>query len=181
MSTGASRETRVISPNTNSSATRSPSTVTVTLGNASTILTSRSACLFMVGQSLLRKRYCLTLAAAQSYGPQHRLHASRALGELHRDRGDGDGFEPLADGAQVDGVFFRGDEHLGVALPAKLQQVFDVVFFVTIVVAEGGRGGRLAAGELQLQQKVLRTRDAAKRNRLRRQPLRRDAATRAPD
>ena len=45
ISTGASRETREISPNTNSSATRSPSTVTVTLGNDSTIFLSRAALL----------------------------------------------------------------------------------------------------------------------------------------
>src|SRR4029077_11225669 len=42
MSTGASRDTREISPYTNSSATRSPSTVIVTLGNASIIFRSRS-------------------------------------------------------------------------------------------------------------------------------------------
>ena len=45
ISTGASRETREISPKTNSSATRSPMTVTVTLGKDSTILRSRSVSL----------------------------------------------------------------------------------------------------------------------------------------
>src|SRR5450759_214738 len=42
ISTGASRETREISPNTNSSATRSARTVTVSLGKDSTIFRRRS-------------------------------------------------------------------------------------------------------------------------------------------
>src|SRR5690242_17960508 len=47
MRTGASRETREISPKTNSSATISPRTVTVVRGNDSTILRRRSVGWFL--------------------------------------------------------------------------------------------------------------------------------------
>src|SRR5262245_35189884 len=61
ISTGASRLTREISPKTNSSATRSPSTATLTRGKLSTIFSRRCAFEFLAG-FVIGKRIVLFLA-----------------------------------------------------------------------------------------------------------------------
>src|SRR5271169_3046758 len=86
ISTGASRETREISPNTNSSATKSPSTATVTLGNELTICFSRSVslgCLFMNVSGILS---CGASALANC--AQHGVQRTSFVQQFHLDRDD---------------------------------------------------------------------------------------------
>ena len=70
ISTGASRDTRGISPKINSSATGRPSTVTVVLGNDSTIFLSRSfslGCLFMCKRDSLTPCACVLRPPPRRY------------------------------------------------------------------------------------------------------------------
>src|SRR5438552_3815406 len=71
MSTGASRETREISPKTNSSATRSPSTATVRRGKASTIFARRCCVVVSVFGLVFMRIYRPTSAkSGQMWGTE---------------------------------------------------------------------------------------------------------------
>src|SRR5262249_12036201 len=121
--TGASRDTREISPKTNSSATRSPTTVIVTLGNDSTIFFSRSAslgCFVISTLRFLRLADLLTVRASLRNDPQHGIDSVSCVDEFHFDRNDCQGIQLREVFGEVDGIFFGGDESVRPALLAQL-------------------------------------------------------------
>src|SRR5262249_38224687 len=145
ISTGASRETREISPKTNSSATISPSTVTVALGKASTIFASRSVsfkCLVIVTSSPLvapafhqrPTNLPLTLpilscpAATLGKGMQDGIHSVSGVFQFHLHRDDRNRLQRGKISAQIHRIFFGGDESARFTFLFQLQQ-FAHVFF----------------------------------------------------
>src|SRR5205814_4161422 len=116
--TGASRETREISPKINSSATRSPTTVIVILGNDSTILISRS---FSLEFLLIRKIFSCPPSALLN-DAQDGIHCVSCVQQFHFHRNNSQGSESRQISTQVDGIFFSGDDSAGLALLTQLQQ-----------------------------------------------------------
>src|SRR5580704_130771 len=82
--TGASRETRDISPKTNSSATRSPTTVIVTLGNDSTIFRSRSDSLGCL--VIKQRRFSHGWSLSFCDHAQHGIHCVICVCQFHLHR-----------------------------------------------------------------------------------------------
>src|SRR5271170_1658116 len=183
ISTGASRDTREISPNTNSSATRSPRTVMVTLGNASIILRSRSAsfkCLVI--------RSLVAVSGIFSRAPppfldhaQHGIHNVSRVGQFHLDGDDRQRRERRQISAQVHRIFFGGDEAAALTALPELQQIAHVFFCVGVMIAEKRLGCGIDARGPQLQQKILWPRNAAEHHGPRRNILRYDAPPHSPD
>src|SRR5437899_6091499 len=114
ISTGASRETREISPKMNSSATRSPSTVTVTLGNASTIFFSRSV---SSGCLLISVRRIFSCPMPPFLNPtQHGIHRPSRVGKLHLHRDHRQRLQCRKIPVKIDAVFLGRDETPSLAL-----------------------------------------------------------------
>src|SRR5438270_1294036 len=122
ISTGASRDTREISPNINSSATRSPNTVTVMLGKSSTIFLSRSASLgcFVILSSAgippfaeTRLMTCAALPNSTfSFGDraEDSINSVSGIGEFHFHLDHREGLQRGEIRPEVNGVFLGGDE-----------------------------------------------------------------------
>src|SRR2546421_2974832 len=110
--TGASRETREISPKINSSATRSPTTVIVILANDSTIFISRSVSLEFL---LIRKIFSCPPSALLNEA-QDGIHSVSCVQQFHFHRNNSQGFESRQISIQVDCVLFRGDESASLTL-----------------------------------------------------------------
>src|ERR1700687_4374603 len=124
ISTGASRETREISPNTNSSATRSARTVIVSLGKDSTIFRRRSFSLmcFVINmpglnhlghwvQLKIFSRAGLPLRDSCENGSrQNGIHNVGGMVECKPELGDGEGIEGVLVRDEVDSVFFSGQK-----------------------------------------------------------------------
>src|SRR5882724_6470075 len=106
--TGASRETREISPKMNSSATRSPRTVTVVLGNASTILRRRSFSLTVLAmmESKIFSRARLSFRNSR----QNCIYKLGGTVEGDSQGGNSQGLKIGAQRSEVDGVFFGGQK-----------------------------------------------------------------------
>src|ERR1700683_1111062 len=168
ISTGASRDTREISPNTNSSATRSPSTVIVILGKASTIFRSRSTSLkcFVIRFAPCAVRAILSRAALPVLNhAQHGIHGVSCVCEFHFHWDYGERRESIEIASKVHCIFLGGDEAVGFASLPKLEQIANIFFRIKVVVAIESFSDGIDAGGLQLQQKILRPRDAAEHDR----------------
>src|ERR1051326_6654068 len=202
ISTGASRDTREISPKTNSSATRSPNTVTVRLGKSSTIFLSRSpslGCFVIIpivapavaGASRPRvvevamtQRYRQILScAAFSFVDlaQDGIHGVSCIGQFHVHGNDRERLKRGKVWPEVDRIFLSSDKPSRLAALFQFQQFADVLFFIRMVVAVKCFGNRLDVGGAQLQQKILRTCDPAEHHRSWWNILRLDAAPQAPN
>src|SRR5450631_168803 len=162
ISTGASRDTREISPNTNSSATKSPSTVTVMRGNAATIFRGRSASL---GARVIRK----TIFSREIFSrrrpafPNHAQNSIQSVSgvkEFHSSARDGDPIKRRKQRAEIDRVFFGGDETTGVVLLTQGSEIADIFLRVRVVVAVKLRGGWVNTSGLQLIDELLGASDA---------------------
>src|SRR5580704_16084761 len=179
ISTGASRDSREISPNTNSSATKSPSTVMVTLGNASIIFRSRSApfkC-FVIRFRGTRRSVAVwgifsRVAAPFLNHAQHGIHGISGVRQLHLYPNHHQRRERCQISSQVHGIFFCGDEAARLTALPKLQQVANILLGVGVMIAEESLGDRINTRSPQLQQKVLRPRNATEHNRPSRNVLR---------
>src|SRR5438477_1377895 len=132
MSTGASLETREISPYTNSSATRSASTVTVTFGKTSRIFLSRSPSL---GCLIIRVTILSCPVLPLADGPQNGIHDVSRVHQIHFHGHDCEGVQGREIAAQVDGVFLGGHETFGFAPGFKGEQFTDVVFRVEVMIS----------------------------------------------
>src|SRR5208283_5237466 len=115
ISTGASRETREISPKTNSSATRSARTVTVSLGKDSTIFRRRrrpwfSLC-FVIDPALRGATKIFSRAGLPFRDScQNGIDNGSRIVEGELELGDGEGIEFSLQRAQIHSVFFRCQE-----------------------------------------------------------------------
>src|SRR5439155_24170711 len=188
--TGASRETREISPNTNSSATRSPTTVMVTLGKDSTIFLSRSDCLGcwvirILSQSFLSAESGATLifscrTAALFNGAQHGIQGVIRIEEFHFDGNNCQRNKGRKKFAQVDGVFFCGDKATGFALRAMFDQVRYIALGIGVMIAIECFGCRFDACGAELHQEIPWTRNTTKGNRPGGDILRKNAASSSP-
>src|SRR5579863_1384357 len=181
ISTGASRETREISPKTNSSATRSPKTVTVILGKASTIFLRRSpsfGCLVIRisegGAGAIAGWREVTLAALPgcatksilSCAPlsffnhaQNSIQSVSCVVQLHA---DGNHRQRLQRGKiwpQIDGIFLGSNKASGLATFPQVDQFTDILLGVRVVVAIKRFGYRIDVCRSQLQNEILRSRD----------------------
>src|SRR5271165_4376933 len=160
ISTGASRDTREISPKINSSATRSPMTEIVTLGKDPTIFLNRSVSpgCFVISQSLRCYPAPIFSRHASSFrnDPQHGTDCVSRVHQFHFDRNDGQRLQCLKISAQVDGIFFRGDEAFSLPLLPQFQQILDIHLSIGVVVAVQGLRHRLNPSSTQLQQEILR-------------------------
>src|SRR5713101_3778396 len=163
MSTGASRETREISPNTNSSATMSPSTVMVMRGNAATIFRRRSA---SFGARVMMKRI-ISRAIFSRRWPAFLNHAQNSIQnvsgfeKLHDYASDGYWLKGGKGRAEIDGVFLGGDEAAGAVLLPQRREVVDIVLCVGVVVAVELGGDRLDSSRSQLLKELIRAGDTA--------------------
>src|SRR5690349_13101602 len=117
MSTGASRDTREISPKMNSSATRSATTVTVTLRKCSTIFDSRSVSLpcFIVqsGTEIISR----ALSRARGYRAQQVINKTNSILQIQR---RADHMQRLQQGRkspEIDRVLLGRDKAVRHALP----------------------------------------------------------------
>src|ERR1700680_2015586 len=175
MRTGASRETREISPKINSSATRSPSTVTVTLGKSSTIFLSRSVslrCLLIsvwsartaegrdalgtagVTPALHKAPPIFSRLASFLRNPGHHgIHSVSCVGQLHFDRNHGERRQRQVS-AQIDCVLFCSHKTVSLAALSQVQQITDVLIGIGVVVAVEGFSDRLDAGGPQLRHEI---------------------------
>src|SRR5438132_4749763 len=186
MSTGASRETREISPKTNSSATRSPSTATVRRGKASTIFASRCCVVVSVFGFVFIRIYRPTSAkSGQMWGTERSLKfqiVSRGAGDARINLGeDGvhNGFgvfhfqlqrnnvkrlQALGQRPQIDGVFFGSDEATSSRLLTSALQPAHIIFGIQMMVGESDLGQRFQPGLAQLAKESLRPGYAAERH-----------------
>src|ERR1700722_11707902 len=187
ISTGASRDTREISPYTNSSATRSPSTVMVTLGKASIILRSRSTSFkcFVIRYRgnfpiVAVCRIFSRAAAPFIHHAQDGIDGVSRAGKFHLDRDDCERRERVKISAQVHRIFLRSDEASSLAALFELQQVAHILFRVGMMITEECFCGRGNASGPQLQQKILGSRNAAKHHRPRWNILHDNGAPHAP-
>src|SRR5579863_183354 len=188
MSTGASRDTREISPYTNSSATRSPSTVIVTLGKASTIFCSRSTsfkCL-VIGNSRRRPVVAVTgifsrVGSAVLDRAQHGIHSVSCVGKLHLYRNHGQRREGPEISTEIYCIFFGSHETASFTSPIKFKQVANIFFSVSVMIAEECLRYRIDSRCAELQHKILRPRNSAKHERPCRDILHRDSPPQFPN
>src|SRR6266705_2917338 len=152
--TGASRETREISPKINSSATRSPTTVIVILGNDSTIFISRSVSLEFLLIGVGRIFSCQP--SSLLHDAQHGIHSVSRLQQFHFHRHHSQWLQRGHISTQVNRVFFGGDESPSFTLMAQLQQFLDVPLGVGMMIAVKSFGHGLNSSGSQLQQENLR-------------------------
>src|SRR5579872_897723 len=178
ISTGASRETRDISPNTNSSATRSPITVIVTLANDSTIFFSRSASL---GCLFIRIEILSCSGRAFFNSPQNGIYEVICLGEVQRDTGNRQRRQAGSEFAQVHDVFLCRDEPVGLMLFAQFAEIVDVAGRIKVMIREELCGHRLNAHRTKLLLESFRPSDAAKYHRPRRSYVQRYASLHFPN
>src|SRR5882672_526080 len=152
ISTGASRETREISPKMNSSATRSPRTVTVVLGNASTILRRRSFSLTVLAmmESKIFSR------ARLSFRNSRENCIDKLGGTVEREfqRGNRQGLKVGSQRSEIDSVFFGGQEPAGAEFTSPCEQALNVTFTIRMVVAEDDLGGRYNASGTHLGEEL---------------------------
>src|SRR5579863_5922784 len=177
ISTGASRDTREISPKTNSSATRSPSTVTVTLGKLSTIFLRRSVsfrCL-VIGMPIFS---CPALPLLNLV--KHGIEGVSCIGKLHLHRHNRKWHQGGKIGSQIDCIFLGRHKAASLAAFLQLKQLADVFLGIRVVVTIKRFGRRFNVGRSQLQDETLRPRDAAENNRPRWDIVRRDSTPHAP-
>src|SRR5438034_8358231 len=159
MSTGASRDTREISPKTNSSATMSPSTVTVMRGKLCTILLSRSVSL---GTLLMFRRILSRGGLAFTGRTKNGIQSSSGIDQFHAGAGDEYGAQCGGVGYEINLIFFRRDKAGCAGTLAQGQQFPNISLTIGMVITVELRRDRLDASHSQLFNKVLRTRDAAK-------------------
>src|SRR5213593_1091350 len=169
--TGASRETREISPNTNSSATRSPTTVMVTLGKDSIMFLNAEADATLIFS-------CRT--AALFNRAKHGIQGVIGVEKLHLDGNDCQRNKGRKKFAQVDGVFFCGDKATGFALRAKFDQVRYIALGIGVMIAIECFGGRFDTCGAELHQEILWARNTTKHNRPGGDILGKNTATSAP-
>src|SRR6202044_3994468 len=158
------REAREISPQINSSATRSPSTVNETLGKAGTIFLRWPASL--VCFVILENRICdwmiLSFSGHTFFNlAQHGIQDVSCILQLHFYRDHGQRFEGRKIGAKIDCVFLGSHKAPGFASLLQGKEFANVAFGVGVVIAIKGFGDGINIGGAQLQDKVLRSRDAA--------------------
>src|SRR5260370_28226983 len=136
ISTGASRETREISPNTNSSATRSARTVIVRLGKDSTIFRRRGRpfslmgfVIKMPGHNNLGHRVQLKIFSRAGLpvrdSRQNRVHNVRGMVEREAQHRDRERRKFRLQRSQIERIFFRGHEAAGAALVALRKQALE--------------------------------------------------------
>src|ERR1039458_1252901 len=179
ISTGASRETREISPNTNSSATRSARTVTVSLGKDSTIFRRRSFSLIcfvinMLGHNILAPRVQPKIFSRaglpfrdsrQNGSRQDGIHNVSGMVERKVERSDRERLELFLQRPQIDRIFFRGQEATGAEPVAHGQQALDVPSVIGMVVAELDFCGTRDSGGTNLREELLWPRDRSEEHR----------------
>src|ERR1017187_3936244 len=132
ISTGASRDTREISPKTNSSATRSPTTVIVTFGNDSTIFCSRAVslkCLLMWDDKIFSRR-----ALAAFNDVQKGIHSVRCIYQFHAHWNDRQRLQFGQMGTEIDAILFRGDVSASFAGAAQFQQLLDIALGIGAMI-----------------------------------------------
>src|SRR5262245_56566005 len=159
MSTGASRETREISPYTNSSATRSPNTTTRALANESTI--SRRRLLPGDGfERLLTGSGTQIFSRAGAVAGRDELEhiGNHPVGVFQFQFNPGD-CQRLKGGcmrAQVDGIFLGGDEAIGYFGFARLAEMGNVGFTVGVMIAKGHLLSRQYPAVGKILEKIVR-------------------------
>src|SRR5579863_1926555 len=181
ISTGASRDTREISPKTNSSATRSPSTVTVILGNDSAIFLRRSASLgclviFGLGAPFLascarsgdfhRRRKSSAPSVANSILSraalslpdlaQHGIHSVSCVRQFHFHRHHGKRLQRGKIRPEIDRVFLGSQEPAGLALLFEGKQLNNILLDISVMIAVERLGHGLDVRRPQLQHEILR-------------------------
>src|ERR1700687_3290899 len=136
MSTGASRETREISPNTNSSATMSPSTVTVMRGKEATIVRSRSACwgTRVMKKKIISRGIFSRRRPAFLNHTQNSIQGVKGLEQVHDYASHGDRLNRGKQRAEIDRVLLSGDEAAGAVLFSQCHQLANVGSRVSVVV-----------------------------------------------
>src|SRR5581483_911720 len=181
--TGASRETREISPKTNSSATISPRTVTVIPGKRRTISFRRSCWAWALKLRLCGSQYCIfschCLAAAQERS-EHGIDGFASVLQLHAHGNYCNGIQPREQLRQVDRVFLSGYRAARSANLAQFEQLANVRQRIGVVIAKHCLGHSIDSGGAKLGKKVLRTGDSAEGHRSRRNSLGRNSATHPP-
>src|SRR5216117_1339995 len=162
ISTGASRDTREISPNTNSSATISPSTATVTRGNASMILRRWLVSCDVRGMlALILSRPHFAFANHA----QHGIQSVSGFDDLHyhlRYRH----LAQLRNGCpEIYGILLCGDKPAALVPLAQSQEVAHVLLRISVMIAVRFESCWCHARTLQLFKKIMRPCDAAEYNR----------------
>src|SRR5882724_6967009 len=185
--TGASRETREISPNTNSSATRSPSTVTVAWGNASTIFLRRSVsllCFVMIfddGGSSSPSRIFSHCRRTRGNLRHQKAQDGLSIEQFHSHGCGNKGFHAPRIFLQIDHIFLCGNESRAILLFANGQQISHIFLGVGMVIGEGNLHGSDHSSFAQLPKKSLWSRDPAKSHHTRWDRWKADSAPHSPN
>src|ERR1700690_2506314 len=173
ISTGASRETREIAPKTNSSATRSASTVTVSLGKDSTIFLRRPFSLLDFVINLLDQNLLAQSGATKIFSRavlrfrndrQNGIHNSGWVAERELERGDGEWFEEVLLRREIDSVFFRRKKTDTLKVATRADKSLNVVEAISMMVAKLDFCRGRNSGGAHLGKELFWTRNAAESN-----------------
>jgi hypothetical protein len=121
------------------------------------------------------------LSGAFFQDPQHGIYGIIRVQQIHADGNNRQGIEAVKMLAQVDGIFFGGDEAIGLAALLQVEKVMDIFFCVAVMIAKSGFRRGLNSGGTQLRQKSQGARDSAECDGVGGNMLWRDAAAHAPD